>query len=118
MALTIIDIARGLESAQAGSLVVEDAVDAAVGVVEPKLSAGRAAARATALAARERAAHLAVLVLAFDAQDIFPGAAAHLTRCIENDRPRGTWAQRETPMVYSGRCRGFIPTNSGLAARR
>ena len=50
-------------------LVVEDAVDAAVGVVETGGPAGRAAARATALAALNGAAGYAAVVLAFDPGD-------------------------------------------------
>ena len=74
VALTIIDVARGLESFYASFLVVEDAVDAAVLAAEPKRGAGRAAAGATALAAPDRAACFAVGVLGFITSDPFAGA--------------------------------------------
>ena len=68
--LTGIDDARSRAGVGAQFLVVEDAVDAAVRVVEVLLCSRRGATPAAALAAANRAARRAVIILAHDADDV------------------------------------------------
>ena len=68
-ALAFIILARSLPLERTRLLVVENAVDAAFLVTEACGGTGRAAAPATALAALDRAARLAVVVLAVDSFD-------------------------------------------------
>ena len=83
VALTIED-ARGGLLYRTNLLVVEDAVDAAVLAAETCGCAGRAAARTTALAALDRAARLAVVVLASVALEVSRAPWS----CYSEDGPR------------------------------
>ncbi len=67
--LTGVEIARGVKSGRARSLVVQNAVDAARCGSEAEGGTGSTAAPAAALATLDRAAGSTVGVLAFDAGD-------------------------------------------------
>ena len=93
VALTTIDVARRGLLSVASFLVAEDTVDAAFLVAKTQGRAGRAAARATALAAPDRAARLAVGVLALDTDD----TVAAPRSCLLLRGIRGTGVTKRDP---------------------
>ena len=76
------DFARGFLGDIARFLVVQNAVDAALLVAKTQGGAGRAAARATALATFDGAARYAAVVLAFDSSDSV--AAFKVIGCVRS----------------------------------